>query len=153
MEGKASTSTATASGAAENPSGRLFYRIRDVAEILGVKPYVLRYWETEFPMISPSKSNAGQRVYKKGDIESLRLIKHLLYEERYSIEGARKRIRDLKKQQRPISIESLEENPVLKAGTALPAKSSAQVDASGARGVAQELRALSRVRISDLFHY
>lgn len=76
---------------------RLFYRIRDVSSLLGVKPYVLRYWETEFPILSPQKSPTGHRVYKKNDVETLMLIKHLLYTERYSIEGARKRIKELKK--------------------------------------------------------
>jgi DNA-binding transcriptional MerR regulator len=78
---------------------RLYFRIRDVADIIGVKPYVLRYWETEFPTIlSPDKSKTGQRVYKRAHIESLLMIKQLLYGERYSIEGARKRIREMKKE-------------------------------------------------------
>lgn len=77
---------------------RTFFRIGDVAEILGVKPYVLRFWETEFPMIHPEKSSTGQRVYKRTDVETLLLIKHLLYGERYSIEGARNRIRQLKRE-------------------------------------------------------
>ena len=75
---------------------KLFFRIGDVADLVGVKPYVLRYWETEFPSLSPRKSNTGQRVYKRTDVESLMLIKHLLYKERYSIEGARRRIRELR---------------------------------------------------------
>lgn len=77
---------------------RVFFRIGDVSEIVGVKPYVLRYWESEFPVISPEKSNTGQRVYRRADVETLLLIKHLLYTERYSIEGARKRIRQLRKE-------------------------------------------------------
>jgi DNA-binding transcriptional MerR regulator len=75
---------------------KLFFRIGEVAEILEVKAYVLRFWETEFPMVSPQKSRSGQRVYRKKDVESLLLIKHLLYVERFSIEGARKRIRELR---------------------------------------------------------
>src|SRR5690606_27447743 len=62
------------------------------------KPYVLRYWETEFAVISPQKSATGQRVYRRSDVENLMLIKHLLYKERYSIEGARKRIGELRKE-------------------------------------------------------
>lgn len=77
---------------------RLFFRIGDVAELLGIKPYVLRYWESEFPIIAPEKSNSGQRVYRKTDVETVLMIKHLLYEERYSIEGAKKRIRELRKE-------------------------------------------------------
>lgn len=76
---------------------RLYFRIGDVAELVGVKPYVLRYWETEFSSISPQKSNTGQRVYRRTDVENLLMIKHLLYQERYSIEGARKRISELRK--------------------------------------------------------
>lgn len=75
---------------------RLFFRIGDAAELLDVKPYVLRFWETEFPMVKPTKSRSGQRVYRKKDVEMLLLIKHLLYVERFSIEGARKKIRELK---------------------------------------------------------
>jgi DNA-binding transcriptional MerR regulator len=76
---------------------RLYFRIGDVAELIGVKPYVLRYWESEFPMISPEKSPSGQRVYRRTDVETVMLIKQLLYTERYSIEGARKRISELRK--------------------------------------------------------
>ena len=77
---------------------RLYFRIGDVAELLGVKPYVLRYWETEFPVITPQKSPTGQRVYRRSDVETLVMIKHLLYEDRYSIEGARKKIKELRKE-------------------------------------------------------
>lgn len=77
---------------------KLYFRIRDVAKIVQVKPYVLRFWETEFPMVKPEKSSTGHRVYQREDIETLLQIKKLLYQERYSIEGARKRIRELKRQ-------------------------------------------------------
>ena len=76
---------------------RLFFRIRDVAKLVGVEPYVLRYWETEFPSIAPNKSAAGHRVYRRSDVETILLIKKLLYVERYSIEGARKRLVELKR--------------------------------------------------------
>ncbi len=76
---------------------RMFFRIGDVADIVGVKAYVLRYWESEFPILAPEKSSTGQRLYRKGEVEMLLLIKHLLYKERYSIEGARNRIRELRK--------------------------------------------------------
>lgn len=77
---------------------RLYFRIGDVADLLGVKPYVLRYWESEFPMINPQKSSTGQRVYRKSDVETVVMIKRLLYEERYSIEGAKKKIKELRKE-------------------------------------------------------
>lgn len=76
---------------------KLYFRIGDVAELLSVKPYVLRYWESEFSIITPEKSSTGQRVYRRNDVETLMLIKHLLYTERFSIEGARRKIRDLRK--------------------------------------------------------
>lgn len=80
-----------------NIPNKVYFRIGDVAEIVDVKPYVLRYWETEFAMIHPTKSSSGQRVYRRADVETLLLIKHLLYTQRYSIEGARKKVRDLRK--------------------------------------------------------
>jgi DNA-binding transcriptional MerR regulator len=82
---------------AKNIPDRLYFRIGDVADLVGVKPYVLRYWETEFPMIAPQKSASGQRVYRRSDVETVLMIKHLLYEERYSIDGARKRLRELRR--------------------------------------------------------
>jgi DNA-binding transcriptional MerR regulator len=69
---------------------RLYFRIGDVSKLAGVKPYVLRYWESEFPSISPKKSGTGQRLYRRKDVELILEIKHLLYEKRYTIEGARK---------------------------------------------------------------
>ncbi len=77
---------------------RMYFRIGDVAEIAGVQPYVLRFWEKEFDFLAPIKNAAGQRLYRKGDVESVLLIKRLLYLERYSIEGAKKRIKEMRKQ-------------------------------------------------------
>jgi DNA-binding transcriptional MerR regulator len=71
---------------------KLFYKIGEVSRITGVEAYVLRYWETEFPFLKPRKSSSGQRVYVKKDIELIRQIKTLLYNERYTIEGVRKRL-------------------------------------------------------------
>src|SRR4030043_1026354 len=71
---------------------KLFYRIGEVSRIVGVEPYVLRYWETEFPFLKPRKNKSGQRVYIKKDVEFLLYIKRLLYQERYPIEGVRKRL-------------------------------------------------------------
>ena len=69
---------------------KLFYRIGDVAEITGIKPYVLRYWETEFSGLHPRKTRAGQRIYARRDVELILEIKKLLYEQRYTISGARR---------------------------------------------------------------
>ena len=68
---------------------KLFFRIGEVAGLLSVEPYVLRYWETEFPSLAPKKSGTGHRLYRRKDVELLLKIKHLLYEKRYTIEGAR----------------------------------------------------------------
>ncbi len=73
---------------------RLYYRIGDVSRIAGVKPHVLRYWETEFPGISPKKSSTGQRMYRRAEVERILNIRHLLYERRFTIEGARSLLRD-----------------------------------------------------------
>ena len=80
-----------------NIPDRMYFRIGDVAEIAGVQPYVLRFWEKEFEFLAPIKNTSGQRLYRKGDVESVLLIKRLLYQERYSIEGAKKRIKELRK--------------------------------------------------------
>jgi len=69
---------------------KIYYRIKEVADLAGVEPYVLRYWETEFPPLSPQKTKGGQRIYSRRDIEIILQIKRLLYEEGYTIAGARK---------------------------------------------------------------
>lgn len=74
---------------------KLYFRIGEVSDLVGVKPYVLRYWESEFPDIKPSKSKSGQRLYKRRDVEILLKIKELLYEERFTINGAKKRIKEM----------------------------------------------------------
>ena len=68
---------------------KLFYRIGDVSEIAGIKPHVLRYWESEFSVLHPRKNRAGQRIYERRDVELVLEIKKLLYEHRYTISGAR----------------------------------------------------------------
>ncbi len=79
---------------------RMYFKIGEVCKITGIKPYVLRYWETEFDLIAPEKSNANQRVYQRKDIEHILMIKQLLWGERYSIEGARQKLKELKREQR-----------------------------------------------------
>jgi len=75
---------------------KLFFKIGEVADLLAVKTSVLRYWEKEFTGLKPQKSESGQRVYRKKDVETLILIKHLLYTERFSLEGARKHLKSFK---------------------------------------------------------
>lgn len=76
------------SGAPDIPD-KLYFKIGEVSDLLGVEPYVLRYWESEFPSLSPKKSGTGHRLYRRKDVELLLRIKHLLYEKRFTIEGAR----------------------------------------------------------------
>jgi DNA-binding transcriptional MerR regulator len=71
---------------------RLYYKIGEACKALGIQPYVLRYWETEFPALAPSKSRSGQRVYSEKEMEIIRRIKELLYGEGYTIAGAKKKL-------------------------------------------------------------
>lgn len=71
---------------------RLYYKIGEACKTLGIQPYVLRYWETEFPALAPSKSRSGQRVYSEKELEIIRRIKELLYDEGYTIAGAKKKL-------------------------------------------------------------
>ena len=81
---------------AETPQipDRLFFRIGDVSEVTGVEPYVLRFWESEFPNLAPKKGSNGQREYRRKDVEMVLEIKRLLYDEGYTIAGARKALKD-----------------------------------------------------------
>jgi len=81
--------------ASQSPSpipDKLYFRIGEVSRITGVRPHVLRYWESEFPQIAPKKSGRGQRLYRRKDVETILEVKRLLYEERYTIEGARRKL-------------------------------------------------------------
>ncbi len=74
------------------PDDRRFFRIGQVSRIVNVEPYVLRYWEGEFPQIRPQRADSNQRTYQKKDLEIILEIKRLLYEEKMTIEGARQRL-------------------------------------------------------------
>jgi DNA-binding transcriptional MerR regulator len=79
---------------------RTFYSIGEVCSMVGVKPHVLRYWETQFEELSPSKNRSGNRVYQSEEIELIALIHQLVHEERYTVEGARMRIAELREEGR-----------------------------------------------------
>lgn len=79
---------------------KIYFKIGEVSEIVGVEPYVLRYWETEFDLLKPSKAPSKHRLYKKRDVELLLDIKRLLYTEGFTIEGARKKLREVKKEEK-----------------------------------------------------
>jgi len=76
---------------------KLYFKIGEVSSIVGVKPYVLRYWETEFELLKPGKAPSKHRLYKRKDVEILLRIKELLYSEGYTIDGARKKLRQRSK--------------------------------------------------------
>ena len=76
------------------PTGKLYYSISEVSDLVGVKPHVLRYWETQFKMLRPKKGRGGARMYRKRDVEVLFEIRGLLYDQRFTIAGARRRILD-----------------------------------------------------------
>ena len=77
----------------QSSPSKVFYRVGEVSQIVGVESYVLRYWEKMFPQLNPEKDESGQRIYTQEDIDLILRIKSLLYEERYTIDGARKRLR------------------------------------------------------------
>jgi DNA-binding transcriptional MerR regulator len=75
---------------------KAYYSIGEVCDITGLKPHVLRYWESQFEVLSPIKNRAGNRVYRPKDIELVLLVRNLLYEEKYTIEGARQRLLEMR---------------------------------------------------------
>ena len=76
------------------PDDKRYFRIGEVSRIIGVEPYVLRYWESEFPQIRPLRADSNQRTYQKKDLEIIFEVKKLLYEEKLTIEGAKQRLKD-----------------------------------------------------------
>lgn len=85
-------------------SERLYYRIGEVSRIAGLKPHVLRYWESEFRMIKPYKAGSQQRLYRKKDLGLILKIKKLLYEEGFTIAGAKKKIREMDRESRKLRV-------------------------------------------------
>jgi DNA-binding transcriptional MerR regulator len=78
------------------PDDKRYFRIGEASRIIGVEPYVLRYWESEFPQVRPERADSNQRTYQRQDIENLLTVKRLLYEEKMTIEGAKRRLRQEK---------------------------------------------------------
>ncbi|HEV2990236.1 MAG TPA: MerR family transcriptional regulator [Candidatus Angelobacter sp.] len=82
---------------------KLYFRIGEVSRLCGLPAYVLRFWETEFPQLKPTKSSTGQRMYRRLDVENVLRVKKLLYEEGFTIAGARQHLRaEVKKKQNPL---------------------------------------------------
>ncbi len=76
---------------------KVYYSIGEVCDLTGLKPHVLRYWETQFDVLNPTKNRAGNRVYRSKEIEVILLVKHLLYEKKYTIEGANNRLVEMRR--------------------------------------------------------
>ena len=99
---------------------KLYFKIGEVGELLGVEPYVLRYWETEFTVLSPKKSGTGHRLYRRKDVELLLRIKHLLRDKRFTIEGARQSLQAEAKAPKPRAVKPREAQQELFATDPLP---------------------------------
>jgi DNA-binding transcriptional MerR regulator len=99
---------------------KLYFKIGEVSELLGVEPYVLRYWETEFSVLSPKKSGTGHRLYRRKDVELLLRIKYLLRDKRFTIEGARQTLQAEAKLAKPRVVKAREAQQELFTNDALP---------------------------------
>ncbi|MBI5694235.1 MAG: MerR family transcriptional regulator [Nitrospirae bacterium] len=106
------------------PGQKLFYKIGEVSRLAGVEPYILRYWETEFPRLSPRKNKGGQRVYRQRDLDLVLTIKRMLHEEGYTIAGARKKLSEAGRELK------MDAGPAV-AGSATPEGVPAHADAGG----------------------
>jgi DNA-binding transcriptional MerR regulator len=125
---------------ASDPSGipdKAFFKIGESARLVGVKPYVLRYWETEFKSLRPQKTKSQQRLYRRSDVELLLKIRHLLYDKRYTIEGARSRLRG----------EGRDEGPV-----PVPPAAPPEIAPETLRKIKQGLQDLIRICADELVH-
>src|SRR6185295_18373201 len=93
----------------DNPEipDKAYFKIGEVAELAGVEPYVLRYWETEFKTIRPEKTRSNQRMYRRRDVETVLSIKRLLYDEGYRIDGAKRKLRELAGETVPTNVQHL----------------------------------------------
>jgi len=97
----------------ERIARKTYYAIGEVSTLTGLKPHVLRYWETQFDMISPNKNRGGSRVYRMRDIETILLVKHLLYEKRFTVEGAKREMKELRKGGRAAEAAKLHTDPAV----------------------------------------
>jgi DNA-binding transcriptional MerR regulator len=145
---------------------KLFFRIGEVCELIRVQPHVLRYWETEFPMLAPQKNRAGQRVYRRKDVEMVMRIRDLLYEEKFTIAGAKKKLMDemrggaararVVKQDNPVAQEPVEEPEIEAATASAPAPQQearlpeAQPVSPDAQAISPQVRRVLRVLKHDL---
>jgi len=116
---------------------KLYFRIGEVAQLCGVEAYVLRFWQSEFPALRPNKSGTGQRLYRRKDVEMALRIRHLLYEEGYTIPGARQALKQEGKQPDPTSTDETVKQQPLKFVTTTLSPAEAKINR-----IRQDLRAL-----------
>jgi DNA-binding transcriptional MerR regulator len=122
---------------------KLFFKIGEVCELAGVQAHVLRYWESEFPMLAPQKNRAGQRVYRKRDVEIALRIKELLYDDQYTIAGAKKRLSNELRAGGKLKIVSSEvEGENVAGSSSKPRRADTAEDRKALKKVASELREL-----------
>jgi DNA-binding transcriptional MerR regulator len=122
---------------------KLYFRIGEVARLAGIKPYVLRFWETEFPSLGPKKSGTGHRLYRRKEVEMVLEIKRLLYEKRFTIEGARKFLETRNKTEpaRPAKAAK----PTKKGGQAELFATGPQIDDSFLKDIRKQLREIAEM--------
>ena len=126
---------------------KLFFRIGEVCDLIKVQPHVLRYWETEFPMLAPQKNRAGQRVYRRKDVEMVLRIRDLLYEEKFTIAGAKKRLLD---DMRGISTRAKLAEVLAAGEKAEPQPAGASSPPTADQSVSPQTRSVLRLLKSDL---
>jgi DNA-binding transcriptional MerR regulator len=127
---------------------KLFFKIGEVCELAGVQAHVLRYWESEFTMLAPQKNRAGQRVYRKRDVEIALRIKELLYEDQYTIAGAKKRLaNDLRAggKLKIVSSDDVEDSETNGSQAASEGLASAAVQSASEGMTAEERKSLRKV--------
>ena len=127
---------------------KLFFKIGEVCELAGVQAHVLRYWESEFTMLAPQKNRAGQRVYRKRDVEIALRIKELLYEDQYTIAGAKKRLaNDLRAggKLKIVSSDDVEDSETNGSQAASEGRASAAVQSASEGMTAEERKSLRKV--------
>ncbi len=93
---------------------KTYFRIGEISKILGVEAYVVRYWESEFNTIKPIRTKSEQRLYRRKDLEELVLIKRLLYQDRFTIAGAKKRLQEIRKESHGVSEDAEECREILR---------------------------------------
>lgn len=122
---------------------RLFFSIGDVSGLAGLETHVLRFWESKFPALSPQKTSNGRRRYRRKDVETVLEIKRLLYDEKYTIAGARKALRELAAEKRSAEPQQKRSRP------GRPPASERKIDASALTPIKKELRAILELLQDD----